>query len=48
MYKKSGESIDHLLHYKVAKELWSLLLHLFGVELVMPRRVRDLLVSWRG
>jgi hypothetical protein len=48
MYKKSGKSIDHfLLHYEVDRELWNLLVHLFGVDLAMPRRVRKLLVSLR-
>jgi hypothetical protein len=47
MCKKSGESIDHLLiHCEVARELWSSILNLFGVEWVMPRRVIDVLVSW--
>jgi hypothetical protein len=47
MHKKSGESIDHiLLQCEIVRELWSLLIHLFGVW-VMPRRVRELLVSWR-
>jgi len=46
MCKKSGESIDHLLiHYEVARELWSSILNLFGVDWVMPRWVNDLLVS---
>jgi hypothetical protein len=41
------ESIDHLLiHCEVARDLWSSILNLFGVDWVMPRRVRDLLVSW--
>lgn len=49
MCKKSGESIDHLLfHFKLARELWSSPFQLFGVAWVMSRRVRDLLVSWRG
>jgi hypothetical protein len=49
MCKKCGESIDHLLlHCEVATELWSSLFQLFGVAWVMPRRVRELLVSWRG
>jgi hypothetical protein len=49
MYKKSGESIDHLLlHCEVARDLWSSLFNLFGVDWVMPRRVRELLVSWGG
>jgi hypothetical protein len=46
MCKKSGESIDHfLIHCEVARELWSFILHLCGVEWVIPRRVIDLLVS---
>jgi len=46
MCRKSRESIDYLmLHYEVAKELWSYLLTLFGVEWVMPRRVITLLYS---
>jgi hypothetical protein len=49
MYKKSGESIDHLLiHCEVARKLWSSILNMFGVDWVMPRRVIDLLISWRG
>jgi hypothetical protein len=49
MCKKSREFIDHLLlHCEVARELWSSLFNLFGVDWVMPRRVRELLVSWRG
>jgi hypothetical protein len=47
MYKKSGESIEHLLlHYEVARNLWSYILTLFGVEWVMPRMVLELLTSW--
>jgi hypothetical protein len=49
MCKKSRESIDHLLFpFEVARELWSSFLHLFGVVWVMLRRVRELLLSWRG
>lgn len=49
MCKMSEESIDHLLiHCEVTKELWSSIINLFGVELVMPKRVIDLLVSWGG
>ncbi len=45
MCKKRGESIDHLLiHCEVARELWSSILNLFGVEWVMPRQVIDLLL----
>jgi hypothetical protein len=47
MCKKSGESIEHLsLHCEVARDLWSYILTLFGVEWVMPRMVLELLTSW--
>uniref|UniRef100_A0A2N9HK65 Uncharacterized protein n=1 Tax=Fagus sylvatica TaxID=28930 RepID=A0A2N9HK65_FAGSY len=47
MCKKDGESIDHLfLHCEIAKELWNLILTLFGVHWVMPRSVRELVVCW--
>jgi hypothetical protein len=40
--KKSGESIDHLLLYcEIARDLWSYILILFGVEWVMPRTVLE-------
>ena len=44
MYKRTGETIDHILvHYEVASELWGLIFQFFGVEWVMPRRVVELL-----
>jgi hypothetical protein len=47
MCKNSGESIEHLLLYcEVARDLWSYILTLFGVEWVMPRIVLELLISW--
>jgi hypothetical protein len=47
MCKKSGESIDHLLlHYDVARDIWSFFYILFGVEWVMLQRVLDLLSRW--
>jgi hypothetical protein len=46
MCKKSRESID--LHCKVARELWVVLLRLFGIKWVMPRKVIELLASCRG
>jgi hypothetical protein len=47
MCKKSGESIYHILiNCEVVRDLWSSLIDLFGVDWVMPRRVRELLVSW--
>jgi hypothetical protein len=49
MCKKSGDFINHLLlHCKVANELWTNILTLFGVDWVMPRQVIDLLYSWGG
>jgi hypothetical protein len=46
MCKKSGKPIDHLLHCTFSGELLSSFFHLFGVD-VMPRRVREMLESWR-
>jgi hypothetical protein len=47
MCKKSGELIEHLLHHcKVARDLRSYILILFGVEWVMPQMVLKLLTSW--
>ena len=43
MCKRSGESINLLLHYEVARTLWSVLFSLFGVKWVMNGRVLDLL-----
>jgi hypothetical protein len=38
--KASGESIDNLfMHCKIATELWSMILQLFGVAWVMSRSV---------
>jgi hypothetical protein len=49
MYKRSGKFIDQLLlYYEVARDLWVSIFRLFGVECIMPRRVVELLVSWRG
>jgi hypothetical protein len=47
MCKNRGETIDHLLHCEVARELSNLsaIFNLFGVEWVMLRRVVELLVS---
>jgi hypothetical protein len=47
--KKSGEFIDHLLpHCEMTRELWVVLFRLFRVEWIMPRKVIDVLNSWRG
>lgn len=43
------ESCDHLLlHCQLARELWSVPLCLFEVQWVMPKRVVDMLASWKG
>ena len=47
--KESGESLDRLLlHCKVARELWDLVLGLFGVHWIMPRTVFDIFSTWQG
>jgi hypothetical protein len=33
---------------RLPKELWSSLFQMFGVAWLMPRRVREFLVSWKG
>jgi hypothetical protein len=49
MCKHCGGSIDHLLlHCEVATEVWNVFFQLFGVSWVMPRKVSDILESWRG
>ena len=49
MCKEAGESIDHLfLHCLTARELWGLILSMFGVWWVMPRHMVDLLACWNG
>jgi len=48
MCKKCGESVDHLfLHSEFAIELWNAIPQRFGVDWGVPRRVSDLLGSWR-
>jgi hypothetical protein len=49
MCKKSGEFTYHLLlHYEVPRDLWVSIFRVFGVEWVMPRRLVEFMVSWRG
>lgn len=48
MCKKSGESIGHLLHCEVARDLLNLLFNLFDVDWIIPRRVRELLMGSGG
>ena len=43
------ESIDHLLlHCEKTREVWMLLLSLFGVPWVFPSSVKETLLGWRG
>ncbi len=47
MCKANGESIDHLfLHCSIARDLWSMVLSVFGVWWVMPCHVLALLTCW--
>ena len=49
MCKANGESVDHLLlHCVYAKELWDLVLAMFGMCWVMPCSVRELFATWQG
>ncbi|RVW30374.1 putative LRR receptor-like serine/threonine-protein kinase [Vitis vinifera] len=42
------ESIDYLLHCEKTREVWMLLLSLFGVSWVFPFSVKETLLGWRG
>jgi hypothetical protein len=45
--KLEGESVDHLLlHCEVAHTLWNTILSRFGLSLVMPNSVVDLMFCW--
>ncbi len=47
--KVDGESIDHLfIHCYLAKQLWDMILTLFGVHWVMPQKLQDLITCWPG
>ena len=49
MCKESGESISYLLlHCSAAKEIWSFIFSIFGIQWVMPGGVLDLLACWRA
>ena len=49
MFKCKFESVDHLLlHCAFAKELWSLIFCLFGVQWVIPGRMIELLECRNG
>ena len=47
MWKRSGETVDHLLlHCPTARELWDMVLGLFGVQWVIPNSIVDMLACW--
>ena len=49
MCKVDGESVDHLfLHCALARELWTTVFSLFGMYWVMPKRIVNVLASWKG
>jgi hypothetical protein len=49
MCKKSGKTHDYLLFQcYVARDLWNMVFQMFGVALVMPIQVMDLLTCWKG
>jgi hypothetical protein len=47
MRKNSGVTISHLfLHCSVAREIWTFILSIFGIQWVMPKGVMELLSCW--
>lgn len=49
MCKSDGKTVNHLLlHCLVARELWLLVLSLFGVAWVVPDMLVGLFACWKG
>ena len=49
MCEEEDETIDHLLiHCKIAKMLWDLILSTVGISWVFPHSVRHTLLAWQG
>jgi hypothetical protein len=48
MCKNNGETVNHLLHCAIARDLWSFVFSLFGVLKVIPYIMLDLLICWKG
>ena len=47
--ENAEETVLHiLLHRPIAKILWDLTLSLLGIQWVFPKKVKEVLVSWRG
>ena len=48
MCKRSAKMVDHLvLHCSSARELWSMVFSLFGIQWTMPKGVTELLACWQ-
>lgn len=46
--KKDEETVDHLLiHCEVSYQLWVFCLDIFGMNWIVPRRVIEVVDSWR-
>ena len=49
MCEEEEETIDHLLiHCKIAKMLWDLILSIVGISWVFPNSVLHTLIAWQG
>ena len=49
MSKRGWETIDHLLlHCLFVRDMWNMIISLFGVQWVVPRGIVDLLACWQG
>ena len=49
MCEEEEETIDHLLiHCKIAKMLWDLILSIVGISWVFPNSVLHTLLAWQG
>ena len=47
-FRTTSLSQHHWIHCTVARELWDLVLGLFGVKWVFPNTVKEVLYSWGG
>lgn len=47
-YSNQAKLIISTVDYDIARDCWSLVLCLFGMQQVMPQKVIDLLACWKG
>jgi hypothetical protein len=48
-FKFSGQAMNHFfLLCSIVRELWLLVFALFGVQLVMPKKIVEVLFCWKG